>query len=41
MIFLAAGPDMKPITDLILTRTHIGQALVDSIGIAVDTLPAK
>ena len=32
MLFLAAGPDVTPITDLILTWTHIGQALVGSIG---------
>lgn len=27
-----AGPDLTPITDLILTWTHIGQAMVGSIG---------
>jgi hypothetical protein len=32
MIFLAAGPDVTPITDLITTWIHIGQALVGSIG---------
>ncbi len=32
MLFLAAGPDISPIQDLILTWTHIGQALVGSIG---------
>jgi hypothetical protein len=32
MLFLAVGPDVTPITDLILTWTHIGQALVGSIG---------
>ena len=32
MIFLAAGPDITPIKDLIITWTHIGQALVGSIG---------
>ena len=33
MIFLAStGPNVTPITDLILTWTHIGQALVGSIG---------
>ena len=32
MLFLAPAPDMTPITDLILTWTHIGQALVGSIG---------
>ena len=32
MLFLAAGPDVTPITELILTWTHIGQALVGSIG---------
>ena len=32
MVFLAAGPDITPIQDLILTWTHIGQALVGSIG---------
>jgi hypothetical protein len=26
MVFLAAGPDITPIQDLILTWTHIGQA---------------
>jgi hypothetical protein len=32
MLFLASTPNMTPITDLILTWTHIGQALVGSIG---------
>ena len=32
MIFLDAGPDMTPITNLITTWIHIGQALVASIG---------
>jgi hypothetical protein len=33
MLFLAStGPNVTPITDLILTWTHIGQALVGSIG---------
>jgi hypothetical protein len=32
MPFLAAGPDITPITDLISTWTHIAQALVASIG---------
>ena len=32
MLFLAAGPDITPITDLIATWTHIAQALVASIG---------
>jgi hypothetical protein len=32
MVFLASGPNITPITDLILTWTHIGQALVGSIG---------
>ena len=32
MPFLAAAPDITPIQDLILTWTHIGQALVGSIG---------
>ena len=32
MVLLAAGPDIAPIQDLILTWTHIGQALVGSIG---------
>jgi hypothetical protein len=32
MTFLAAGPDITPITDLIGTWTHIAQALVASIG---------
>jgi hypothetical protein len=31
MLFLA-GPDVTPITELILTWTHVGQALVGSIG---------
>ena len=32
MPLLAAGPDITPITDLITTWIHIGQALVASIG---------
>ena len=32
MLFLAAGPDIAPITDLISNWIHIGQALVGSIG---------
>jgi uncharacterized membrane protein len=32
MIFLAPQPDITPITDLIATWIHIGQALVGSIG---------
>ena len=32
MIFLAPQPDITPITDLIATWIHIGQALVASIG---------
>jgi len=32
MIFLDAGPDITPITNLITTWIHIGQALVASIG---------
>ena len=32
MPFLAAAPDIAPITDLITTWTHIAQALVASIG---------
>ena len=32
MVFLAAGPDITPIQDLIVTWIHIGQALVGSIG---------
>src|SRR2546423_10352057 len=32
MFFLAGGPDITPITDLITTWIHIGQALVGSIG---------
>jgi uncharacterized membrane protein len=32
MVFIAAGPDIAPITDLINTWIHIGQALVGSIG---------
>src|SRR5690349_22236080 len=32
MQFLAASPDIQPITDLINTWIHIGQALVGSIG---------
>ena len=32
MAFLAANPDIAPITELINTWIHIGQALVGSIG---------
>jgi hypothetical protein len=32
MHILGSTPNMAPITDLILTWTHIGQALVGSIG---------
>ena len=32
MLFLAAAPDFTPITNLINTWIHIGQALVGSIG---------
>lgn len=32
MHFLAASPDIQPITDLIATWIHIGQALVGSVG---------
>jgi len=32
MFFLAAAPNITPITDLITTWIHIGQALVGSIG---------
>jgi hypothetical protein len=32
MPFLAAGPDITPIQDLITTWTYIAQALVASIG---------
>ena len=32
MLFLSATPDVTPITNLILNWTHIGQALVGSIG---------
>ncbi|MDQ2943632.1 MAG: hypothetical protein M3R21_08195 [Candidatus Dormibacteraeota bacterium] len=32
MPFLAAGPDITPLTDLINNWIHIGQALVGSIG---------
>ena len=31
--FLAGGPDVSPITELITTWIHIGQALVGSIGV--------
>lgn len=31
MLFLAAGPDITPIQDLIVTWTHIGQTLVGTI----------
>jgi len=33
MPFLAAGPDITPITNLINTWIHIGQALVGSVGV--------
>jgi hypothetical protein len=32
MSFLAAEPDITPITNLITTWIHIGQALVGSVG---------
>jgi hypothetical protein len=32
MLFLAAQPNIAPITDLITAWIHIGQALVGSIG---------
>jgi len=32
MVFVAAGPDIAPITELINNWIHIGQALVGSIG---------
>jgi uncharacterized membrane protein len=32
MLFLAATPDIAPLTDLITNWIHIGQALVGSIG---------
>ena len=32
MLFLDSTPNVTPLTDLILTWTHIGQALVGSIG---------
>ena len=32
MLFLDAGPNITPITDLITTWIHIGHALVGSIG---------
>ena len=32
MPFLAAGPDITPITDLITTWIRIGHALVGSVG---------
>jgi hypothetical protein len=32
MLFLDSVPNVTPITNLILTWTHIGQALVGSIG---------
>ena len=32
MAFLAAEPDITPITNLITTWIHIGQALVGSLG---------
>jgi hypothetical protein len=32
MLFLDAIPDISPIQNLIVTWTHIGQALVGSVG---------
>ncbi len=32
MLLLAAEPDITPITNLITTWIHIGQALVGSVG---------
>jgi hypothetical protein len=32
MLFLAAGPDITPITELTTTWIRIGQALVGSVG---------
>jgi hypothetical protein len=32
MLFLDSTPNVAPLTNLILTWTHIGQALVGSIG---------
>jgi hypothetical protein len=32
MLSIAAEPDITPITDLITTLIHIGQALVGSVG---------
>ena len=32
MLFLAGEPDITPITNLITTWIHIGQALVGSVG---------
>jgi hypothetical protein len=32
MLFLTAAPDITPVTNLITTWIHIGQALVGSIG---------
>jgi hypothetical protein len=32
MLFLSGTPDVTPITNLILNWTHIGQALVGSVG---------
>ena len=32
MVFLTADPDITPITNLITTCSHIGQALVGSVG---------
>jgi hypothetical protein len=32
MLFLDTGPDISPIQNLVVTWTHIGQALVGSIG---------
>lgn len=39
MSFLAAGPNIAPITNLITTWIHIGQALVDSVGALAFILP--
>jgi hypothetical protein len=39
MLFLDSTVNVKPITDLILTWTHIGQALVDSIGALAPARP--
>jgi hypothetical protein len=32
MVLLVGSPDITPITDLITTWIHIGQALVGSVG---------